>query len=152
MNRIAVVVATSGGAGYAPFAPGTVGSAVGVAVFLLLRDASIGWQVSVTAVVTVVGIWAASVAERHFAREDPGPVVIDEVAGQLVTLAATGASVAGIAAGFFLFRLFDVIKPFPVNRFERLPRGYGIMADDVMAGVYGHLVLRLLIWQFPGTF
>ena len=146
MRRVGVLVATVGGAGYFPVAPGTVGSAVGVGLYLLMPRP---WLVPVTVVITIIGIWAAGEAERHFAREDPGPVVVDEVAGQLLTLLFTGVGVRGAILGFFLFRILDIIKPWPANRLERLPGGLGIMADDLMAGVYGNLLMQLAIRAFP---
>jgi phosphatidylglycerophosphatase A len=95
-------------------------------------------------------MWAADRAAGQFGRKDPGPVVIDEVAGQLVTLAFTGAGLGGAFAGFLLFRLFDIIKPWPANRFEALPGGTGIVADDLMAGVYANLILQVAIRLAPG--
>ena len=80
---------------------------------------------------------------------DPGPVVIDEVLGMLMTLALLPLSLTGVIAGFLLFRVLDVVKPFPAGRLEHAPRGWGIMLDDAMAGVYGHLVLRVCIWAWP---
>ena len=146
MRRVGVIVATVGGAGYFPVAPGTVGSAVGVAVYLLLPR---GWLIPVTVVVTLVGIWAAGEAARHFAREDPGPVVVDEVAGQLLTLLFTGVGLRGAVLGFLLFRILDIVKPWPANRFERLPGGVGIMADDLMAGLYGNVLMQLAVRLAP---
>ena len=146
MRRVGVLVATVGGAGYFPVAPGTVGSAVGIAVYLLLPPQ---WVLPVFAAVTVIGIWAAGEAARHFAREDPGPVVVDEVAGQLLTLLFTGAGVRGAVLGFLLFRILDIVKPWPANRLERLPGGVGIVADDLMAAVYGNLLMQLAIRLFP---
>jgi phosphatidylglycerophosphatase A len=150
MRRAAVWVATAFGAGYAPIAPGTAGSAVGVALYLLIRTAPAPAQLAVVGAITLVGIWAGSVAAEHFGREDPGEVVIDEIAGQLVTLVLTGATWRGALAGFLLFRVLDIIKPWPANRFERFPGGWGIMADDVMAALYGNALLqvafRLLPW------
>jgi len=146
MRRLGVLVATVGGAGYFPIAPGTVGSAVGVAIYLVAPTA---WLIPLTIAITIVGTWASGVAARHFAREDPGPVVVDEVAGQLVTLLLTGAGVRGSILGFFLFRALDIVKPFPANRLERLPAGYGIMADDLMAGLYGNLLMQLAVRLLP---
>ena len=120
MRRVGVLVATVGGAGYFPIAPGTIGSAVGIGVYLLLPSV---WLVPVTVVITAVGIWAAGEAALHFTREDPGPVVIDEVAGQLLTLLFTGVGVRGAILGFLLFRILDIVKPWPANRFERFPAG-----------------------------
>ena len=95
------------------------------------------------------GVWAATTAERYFGGIDPGHVVIDEVVGMLITLAFVPVGWSAAAAGFVLFRIFDVIKPYPAGRFERLHGGLGVMADDVMAGVYANLALRLLMSLLP---
>jgi phosphatidylglycerophosphatase A len=145
MNRLAVLLATSLGAGYFPVAPGTAGSAVGVVIYLLTRHRSAPEQIGLLAVISVVGVWAASVAARHFGRDDPGPVVIDEVAGQLLTLLLTGVGVGGAIVGFFLFRVLDIFKPWPARQFESLHGGLGIMADDLMVAVYGNLLMRLFV-------
>jgi phosphatidylglycerophosphatase A len=152
MKRLALLVATAGGAGYSPIAPGTAGSAVGVVVFWFTRHWPLGWQAALLVVISLVGTWAASIAAVHFGREDPGQVVVDEVAGQLLTLIATGASLSGIVLGFFVFRVLDIVKPWPANRFEQLPGGVGIMADDLMAGVYGNLALQIAARVLHGTF
>jgi phosphatidylglycerophosphatase A len=150
MKRLGVLIATSGGAGYFPFAPGTVGSAVGVAIYLVTRHMTPASQIALVVVISIVGVWASDVAARHFAREDPGYVVIDEVAGQLLTLLLLDVGVAGAALGFLIFRVLDIIKPWPARQFEDLPGGIGIMADDLMAGAYGWVLLwgavRLLPW------
>jgi phosphatidylglycerophosphatase A len=152
MTRLALIVATAGGAGYAPVAPGTFGSAVGLAIYFLTWRWSPVWQLALLGVVTLIGIWAADVAARHFNREDPGQVVIDEVAGQLVTLYLTGAGIWGAILGFFVFRALDIVKPWPARQLERLHGGVGIIADDLMAGVYGHLLLRLAGHLLPVFF
>jgi len=145
MNRLAVLLATSLGAGYFPVAPGTAGSAVGVVIYLLTRHRSAPEQIGLLAVISVVGVWAASVAARHFGRDDPGPVVIDEVAGQLLTLLLTGVGAGGAIVGFFLFRVLDIFKPWPARQLESLHGGLGIMADDLMVAVYGNLLMRLFV-------
>ncbi len=150
MNRVAIWLATVGGLGHAPIAPGTFGSAAGILIYWLTRHWSTEAQFAIIVVVCLVGTWAATQAATHFGREDPGQVVIDEVAGQLVTLALTGAGVTATIAGFLIFRVLDIIKPYPANRFEQLHGGLGIMADDVMAGVYGCLLLHLLMRVVPG--
>jgi phosphatidylglycerophosphatase A len=149
MKRAAVLLATVGGAGYSPIAPGTAGSVVGVVIYLLTRQWPLAWQCALLGGITLIGTWAAGVAAIHFGREDPGQVVVDEVAGQLVTLLLTGATLPGAVVGFFAFRLFDIWKPWPANRLERLPGGVGIMADDLMAGVYANLVLQALAYFAP---
>jgi phosphatidylglycerophosphatase A len=140
----ALAVATALGVGYAPMAPGTFGSAVGLLLWFVLPSSPLIQAAAVVAIV-VIGSWSGTVAERHFGREDPGQVVVDEVAGMLVTLFLVPVGWIGAIGGFFLFRISDIIKPYPANRLERLPGGIGIMADDVMAGVYANLALRLTL-------
>jgi len=149
--RLAVFLATVAYCGYFPVAPGTVGSAAGLVVYLLVwwtRSPIV--EAGLIAVTFVVGTWAATHAERYFGGIDPGPVVIDEVLGMLMTLAFIHVGLTAALAGFVLFRVFDVIKPFPANRLEKLHGGLGVMADDAMAGVYANLALRLAMWLLPG--
>jgi phosphatidylglycerophosphatase A len=150
VTRLAVLLATAGYCGYFPVAPGTVGSAAGLVVYLL-----VWWtkspivEVGLIAAVFAAGTWAATHAERFFGGIDPGPVVIDEVLGMLVTLAFIPVGWSAALAGFFIFRVFDVVKPYPANRLEKFHGGFGIMADDAMAGVYANLSLRVLMWLLP---
>ncbi len=152
MTRLAVFLSSAGYAGFVPFAPGTVGSIVGLGVYAVLRWTHAGAlpEALVIAILIGIGTWSATVTERHLGLEDPGPVVIDEVAGLLISLAFTGAGWSGAVAGFVLFRLFDIVKPYPAGRLERLRGGLGIMADDVMAGIYANLAVRALLWAAPG--
>jgi phosphatidylglycerophosphatase A len=150
MTRLAVWIATAGGLGYAPVAPGTFGSAGGLVIYWFTRHWDPRVQLMLALAVIAVGTWAAERAAAHFGKDDPGPVVIDEVAGQLVTLAFTGAGATGAVVAFLLFRVLDIIKPYPANRFEALHGGVGIMADDVMAGVYGCLLMHLAARVVPG--
>jgi len=142
---VALAIATACGIGYVPFAPGTFGSAVGLAVWFLLPGSPLAQAVAI-AVILVAGSWSSHAAERHFSRTDPAPVVIDEVMGMLVTLFLAPTGWFSATAGFFLFRLFDIVKPYPANRLERLPGGLGVMADDFMAAVYANLTLRVVYW------
>ena len=149
MTRLAVFVCTFGYIGYAPFAPGTVGSAAGVVLYALMRYAGIApaADLAVIVVLFVAGIWSGTEAERFFGTTDPGPGVIDEVAGMLITLYLLPPTWPVMIAAFFVFRALDVFKPWPANRFERFHGGLGMMADDAMAAVYGNLVMRGLIWM-----
>jgi phosphatidylglycerophosphatase A len=150
VTRLAVFLATAAYCGYFPIAPGTVGSAAGLAVYVLVWwTRSPILEAGLIALIFAVGTWAATHAERYFGGIDPGPVVIDEVLGMLVTLAFIPVGWSAALAGFVIFRVFDVIKPYPANRLEAFHGGFGIMADDAMAGVYANLVLRLLIWLLP---
>jgi len=150
VTRLAVFVATVGYCGYFPFAPGTAGSAAGLAFYALVWwTGSPLVEAGLILALFAAGVWAATAAERYFGGTDPGHIVIDEVVGMLITLAFVPVGWSGAAAGFVLFRIFDVIKPYPARRFERLHGGLGVMADDVMAGVYANLALRLLMWLLP---
>lgn len=144
MNRIALWIATVGGVGYVPFAPGTVGSVAGLLVWWALPHA-VAAQAAAIVVLFAVGCWAGNVAEHHFGRTDPGHVVIDEVVGILITLFMNPVTWKGALAAFVAFRVMDIIKPFPANRLEQLHGGVGVMADDAMAAVYANLAVR--IWH-----
>lgn len=142
---LSLAIATVGGIGYAPFAPGTFGSAAGLIVWWLLGP-SLLVQGAAIVVIFAAGVWSGGVCEGHFCRTDPGHVVIDEVAGMLITLLFNPVGWPGAIAGFVLFRIADVIKPYPANRFEALHGGLGVMADDAMAAVYANLALHAALW------
>ena len=137
-------------AGLAPVAPGTVGSAVTVLV-LWLVPFSPGALIAFFVVVTVVGTWAAHHAERTLGAKDPGVIVIDEVAGMTLSVLAFPLTPAVLAAAFVLFRVFDIVKPFPARVSQRLPGGAGVMLDDLIAGLYavGALGLSHAIGAWP---
>ena len=160
---MALAIATCG-VGYIPLAPGTWGSLVAVVFYLMLHDA---WfphtevspevyvrsflliQLAIIVAVTIVGIWAASRTERLSGRKDPGKVVVDEVAGQLIALMAVPAGLwsgfpVAVPVAFILFRFFDIVKPYPARKLEGLHGGLGIMADDLVAGLYAYLGVILI--------
>ena len=142
MNKaVSLAIATTFGIGYVPVAPGTFGSAAGLALWMLLPS-SPAVQAAAIVALFVAGSFAGNVAERHFGRTDPRQVVVDEVMGMLITLFLNPVGVRGAFLGFLIFRAADVIKPYPANRLERLHGGVGVMADDAMAAVYANLVLR----------
>jgi phosphatidylglycerophosphatase A len=144
LRSVALACATVLGVGYVPFAPGTFGSAAGLLVWWMLPASPVVQSAAIVALF-VLGSWSGSVAERHFGRTDPGHVVIDEVMGMLMTLFLNPVGWIGALGGFLLFRIADVIKPYPANRLERLHGGVGIMADDGMAAVYANIVLRVVL-------
>jgi phosphatidylglycerophosphatase A len=151
-DRVAYALATGLGAGFVPIAPGTVGSAEGVAIFVAILAIHLG-QTSLMIVLTilnviifVIGVWASTRTCELTGIKDPRLVVIDEVSGQLITLtplAFLPMSIVGVVAGFLLFRLFDIFKPYPIRKLERLHAGLGVMADDVLAGIYAAALLCL---------
>ena len=151
MSRLGVFVATCGYLGYVPIAPGTFGSAAGLVVFMAVQSTgSVTVELATIVILFAIGIWSGTVAEHHFGGVDPGPIVLDEVVGMLITLALLPpVTLTGAIVGFLVFRVLDVVKPWPSNGFEKLPGGLGVMADDGMAAVYGNLVMRGLIWLVP---
>ena len=153
VDRLASVVATGLGSGYSPVAPGTAGSAVGLLLFWPLRGLAWPWQLAAVAILSVVGALAAGRVAGKLGLEDPGLVVVDEVAGQWLTLVALPFTPVTALVGFLAFRAMDIMKPWPARDLERLHGGWGIMADDLAAGVYAHLLLRvgLLVWPVGGT-
>ena len=142
-RALAIAIGTGCGAGFSPFASGTVGSAVGVALYVSLSSA--GLPVVLIAVVLLfpVGVWAAGVCGKRYGAHDHGRIVVDEIVGQLIALASFPARPGWLLAGFLLFRLFDIWKPFPAGRIdERWRTPLGVMADDVVAGAYANLTLQ----------
>jgi phosphatidylglycerophosphatase A len=153
MRRLGLFIATCGYLGYVPIAPGTFGSAAGLAVFYAVRSTgSVSVELAAIVVLFAIGVWSGTVAEHHFGGTDPGPIVLDEVVGMLITLAFLPVNLTGAIAGFLIFRVLDVLKPWPAAGFEKLPGGLGVMADDGMAALYGNLLMRGLIALAPGWF
>jgi phosphatidylglycerophosphatase A len=151
MTRLAVFVCSFGYIGFFPFAPGTVGSAAGLALFVAARHSGLAYLDAAL----IVGLFIAGVVftppcEEDLRCTDPGPIVIDEVMGMLVTLFMIPVGWVGLLVGFLLFRALDVAKPFPARRFERMHGGYGVMLDDAMAGIYANLLLRGAHYLAPG--
>ena len=142
-------LATGGGSGYSPFAPGTAGSAVGLALFWPLQRLSALGQVGITVAVFLLGTLAATHVAARAGIKDPAIVVVDEVVGMWVTLLFLPFTPFTAAVGFFFFRAMDVWKPWPARDMEYLPGGWGIMADDVMAGIYANLLLRVVLLVWP---
>ena len=150
MRRLAVFLATCGYVGYAPVAPGTFGSAAGLAIFALVRaSGSVHVELATIVVLFAIGVWSGTEAEHHFGGIDPGPIVLDEVVGMLITLALLPVNAMGAFVGFIVFRALDVVKPWPSGRFEKLHGGLGVMADDGMAALYGNGVMRILMAIAP---
>jgi len=169
-DYLALAIATCG-VGYLPLAPGTWGSLLGVGLYLVIEfldgkfirsfagpnsfllfapiSVFIAAELLLITVVTLVGIWAGSRSEKLFARKDPGKVVVDEVAGQLIALLPVLPKVdpgwLSILTAFLAFRLFDIAKPYPARRLESLESGLGIMADDIVAGAYAAVVVSVFV-------
>ena len=141
---LARVIGTFGYVGHFPVAPGTAASAIGVGLAFLLRDMPVIYVV-VAVVLTGIGIIAAGIVEKQEGKKDPGCVVIDEVAGMMVALFGIPLSWPAMLVGFFLFRAFDMFKIYPANKLEDMGGGFGIMADDIAAGIYANVTLQVAL-------
>ncbi len=148
MRRLAVFVCSFGYIGFFPFAPGTFGSAAGIVVYVICRNAGIP-EIPVIVGLFLVGVALTVPAEQALGCVDPGPIVIDEVMGMMITLAMVPVGWGGMLLGFLLFRARDVFKPFPARQLEHLHGGFGVMSDDAMAAVYANLLLRGAYYLVP---
>lgn len=163
VDSLAVAIATGLGLGFIPVGPGTFGSLLGVAIcygliarFKFTPEILQQAILVVSVVLSIVGIWASARAERIFDRKDASQIVIDEVCGQLISYAFLAAALGRIGGdwrlalviGFVLFRLFDIAKPYPIRRLESIGPGLGVMADDILAGVYAAVALSWILAFF----
>ena len=150
MIRSAFAIATVFKAGYIPIAPGTVGSIIGLLVFWLIKDyASFTIEMFVAVALFFAGVWASTIVEQVLERHDPGVVIVDEVVGMLVALMLLPPTITVMFLAFLLFRVFDIIKPYPARWCEQLSRGWGIMMDDVVAGLYVNVLIHIILWIVP---
>jgi phosphatidylglycerophosphatase A len=150
LRKITIAISTGLGTGYSPVAPGTAGSVLGLAIAFLFTYGCRGLGVyggtgyfALMAALFVVGVWASGRAEAIFGQKDSSKIVIDEVVGMLLTLYLLPASLFYLITGFFIFRFFDIVKPFPARRIDtKLEGGLGVMLDDVVAAIYANLCLQ----------
>ena len=146
VENLAVQIATLFGTGFVPGAPGTLGSLFGlmgyVITFLIVGEIGVG---ALSAGLLFAAIWSSDLAARQLKQKDPLCIVIDEVVGMWITLLGTQSHGPVLLLGFLLFRFFDIVKPFPIKNIEKLPGGFGIVLDDVAAGIYANVSLRLVL-------
>lgn len=146
MNTLYKIVATFFGTGFSPIAPGTAASGVTALIYLFwLNRLTWPYQFLVIAFVFFIGAVAAKRYARELNQKDPGRIVIDETCGQLIALFLVPPAVKLVGLSFFLFRIFDILKPYPIHKLEKLPGGWGIMADDVGAGIVSAALLRVIL-------
>lgn len=148
-GHLALFLATGLGCGYSPVAPGTAGSLLAVLIYLLLSLLAVPLliYIAICLLVTVVGCFVAERAGRHFGVVDAQQIVIDEVAGLLISMTATDLSFRSLILGFTLFRIFDIFKPWPASYFDSTAQGgFGVVMDDVAAGVYTLICLQTLLY------
>jgi phosphatidylglycerophosphatase A len=145
-RRLILFLASWGGAGYLPLAPGTWGSLAALPLaWALSQTGPLGYALGVAAILALA-LWAAGPAQGYLGGEDHSAIVIDEVAGQLITLAGVALTWQSVLAGFLIFRLLDIVKPWPIRWLSRGPSGsLEVVIDDVIAGVMGRIVLEMVI-------
>jgi phosphatidylglycerophosphatase A len=148
-RRLAYVLATWFGCGLVPLAPGTAGTLGAIPLYLVLRSSGPVAVLFAASILAIVGVWAADHVIARTGQHDPQIVVIDEVVGVLVTLAASAPTWTSLVLGVVLFRIFDQWKPWPARSLESLPGGYGVVMDDVAAGVWGAIVLVVIRAGLP---
>lgn len=152
MQKLTLLIASNGGLGYAPFAPGTVGTLAGIPVYYLTAHWPVWLYMPTMTALLFLSFWAADNAGQIYGVADDRRIVIDELIGYLVTVAFLPWSWTGALLGFFWFRLFDILKPPPADWFDKnLKHGVGVVLDDFAAGIYAALALRGCLWLFqPG--
>jgi phosphatidylglycerophosphatase A len=144
-EKAAVFLATGFYIGKIPLAPGTFGSLIGLPLCFLLAEIHLSAAIIAVLLIIALAIWISNVAERTLERKDPGCIVIDEIAGMVVTLIGLPFNLTTATIGFILFRILDILKPFPIRILDkRLPGGLGIVADDVVAGIFANVLIRIL--------
>ena len=148
-KHLAFVIATWFGLGFSPIAPGTVGTLAALPLYFALRGFGPLAVLAAAFLLTLAGVWAAGIVSEHTGTDDPQIVVVDEVAGVLVALAFAPRTVAGVAIAVVAFRIFDMTKPFPAGAAERLPGGWGIVIDDVVAGVWAAVAAAVIASVLP---
>jgi phosphatidylglycerophosphatase A len=141
-TKLCVLYATGLGTGYSPFAPGTVGTLLAILLVYLFDYFSLPWlYISATVIIFFTGVYASTIAEKHFRRKDPGHVNIDEIAGYLAFMFFLPFNWKTVIPGFFIFRVMDIIKIPPTKLFEKFSGGWGIMLDDLIAAGYTLLIM-----------
>ena len=145
-DKLIVGLATGGFAGYAPVAPGTFGSIVGLGLAWMVGSVALMWQVVLVLLLGGVGVWVSDAACRLFRKADSGRVVIDEIVGMLITMIGIPCTGYWLVVGFLVFRFFDIFKLPPASFFDRkLKNGWGVMLDDGVAGIYANILLNLML-------
>jgi len=148
IRTITLFIAQGAYSGRFPVAPGTVGTLVGVLLYWCMKGLSPLWYGVLLLLIIVIGIWTAGRAEVLLGRKDSPSIVIDEIAGYLVAMFLVPTRWWFVTAGFLLFRVFDILKPYPLKRLETAPDGLGVMLDDIGAGIYTNLVLQAAVFYF----
>jgi phosphatidylglycerophosphatase A len=148
MNYFIVILATGLGVGYSPFAPGTLGTLLAIPIYYFLSEISFPLYEITLIGFFFLAVWVSETAGVTFGKKDDQRIVIDEMVGFFITMIWAPKTAFFVGAGFILFRLFDILKPFPIRRFEKARGGFGVVLDDVLAGVYANIILHIISFCF----
>lgn len=145
MNYFIVILATGFGAGYSPIAPGTLGTLLAIPIYYFLSEMSSPLYELTLITFFFLSSWISERAEKYLGKRDDPRIVIDEMMGFFITMLWVTKTPFSILVGFILFRFFDILKPFPIRRFEKVRGGFGVVLDDVMAGIFANVILRFIM-------
>lgn len=145
MRHFIVILATGFGIGYSPIAPGTLGTLLAIPIYFFLSEISFPLYQLTLLAFFFLSSWISERAENYFGKKDDPRIVIDEMMGFFITMLWVTKTPLFILVGFILFRFFDIFKPFPIRRFEKVRGGFGVVLDDVMAGIFANVILRFIM-------
>ena len=145
MNHFFLLIATGFGAGLSPIVPGTAGTLVAIPIYYVVSSISSPLYELTLVALFFFSSWISNQAEQYWGKKDDRRIVIDEIMGFLVTMLWIPKSLFSVVAGFLLFRFFDILKPFPIRRLEQVKSGFGVVLDDVLAGIYSNILLHLAL-------
>jgi len=150
MRKLTILLGTGFGAGYSPLAPGTMGTLVGVIFYLILKRAlshPLSYGMALV-FLNLAGVWISGKCERYLGQKDSRVIVIDEISGFLIAMFGLPLSFRFILLGFLVFRIFDILKPFKMEKIQKLPGGWGIMGDDIAAGALSGILIHISCSMF----
>jgi phosphatidylglycerophosphatase A len=143
--RFVILLATGFGAGFSPVVPGTMGTLIAIPIYYFISSISFPLYELTLVAFFFFSSWVAGQAEQYWEKKDDRRIVIDEIMGFLVTMLWVTKTPLSIVSGFVLFRIFDILKPFPIRHLERVKSGFGVVLDDVLAGIYSNIILHLVL-------
>lgn len=148
ISLVACFIASTFGSGYSPIAPGTVGALIAIIILRFLPPIPLPIMMIITVVFLILGVWAGALAEKAWQKKDDGRINWDEVVGMMISVIYLPKTFAVYMAAFFIFRIFDIIKPFPANVSQKVKGGWGVMLDDVIAGLYTNIIMQIFLRIF----
>lgn len=151
-EHLVLIISTGFYSGYFPLIPGTIGTALGVVIYWAISGFQLIYYSGFLLLLTILGLYESEKAEIYFSRKDAPQIVIDEIIGYLITMMYIPSKLKFVIIGFFVFRIMDIVKPFPCRQLQQLKGGTGIVIDDVIAGIYSNIILQIVVYASGGRF